>query len=89
MILKWPGGSPCFGLQFLPLVLGCSPNETSWVEVTNEPVPKFWRREELRSWLKGSGTSTCDLLLGLPSSQAQWVDRLAEATGWLEVELTA
>jgi hypothetical protein len=71
------------------LVLGHSPNETSRVEVTNELVAKFRRWEELCSRLEGPGARIYDLLLGPPPSQAQWADHLAEATGWLEVELTA
>jgi hypothetical protein len=59
------------------LVLGCSPNETSLVEVMNELVAKFQRWEELCSRFEGPGTSICDLLLGLPPSQARW------ATIWL------
>jgi hypothetical protein len=70
------------------LVRGCSPNETSRVEVTNELVTKFWRREELCSQLEGPGARICNLLLGPPPSQARWADSLAEATRWLEVELT-
>jgi hypothetical protein len=31
----------------------------------------------------------CDLLFGLPPSQARWADHLVEDAGWLEVELTA
>jgi hypothetical protein len=52
------------------LVMRCLPNETSQVEVTNELVAKFWWREELCSWLEGSGTRIYDLLLGLPPIQA-------------------
>jgi hypothetical protein len=59
------------------------------VEVTNELVAKFRRREELCSWLQGPGTRICDLLLRLPPSQARWLDHLAEAIGRLEVDLTA
>jgi hypothetical protein len=54
----------------------------------NELVAKFWRREELCSWLEGPSARICDLLLGPPPSQAQWANRLAEAAGWLEGELT-
>jgi hypothetical protein len=70
------------------LVLGCSPNETSWVEVTNELVANFQRWEELCSGLEGPGVRICDLLLGLPLSQAWWANCLAEAIGWLKAELT-
>jgi hypothetical protein len=58
------------------------------VEVTNELVTIFWRREELYSRLEGPGARICNLLIGPPPSQARWADSLAEATGWLEVELT-
>jgi hypothetical protein len=70
------------------LVLGRSPNETSWVEVMNELVAKFWRWEELCSRLEGLGVRIYDLLLGRPPNQARWADHLAEAAGWLEVKLT-
>jgi hypothetical protein len=70
------------------LVLGRSPNETSQVEVTNELVAKFQRQEELCSQLQGPGVRIYDLLLGLTPSQDQWADRLAEAAGRLEAELT-
>jgi hypothetical protein len=53
------------------LGLGCSPNETSRVEVTNELVTKFQRREELCSWIEGPGVRIYDLLLGPPPSQAR------------------
>jgi hypothetical protein len=53
--------------------------ETSWVEVTNELVAKFWRWEELFSRLQGPGVRICELLVGPPPSQARWADRLAEA----------
>jgi hypothetical protein len=43
----------------MELVLGLLPNETSWVDVTNELVAKFQRWEELFSWLKGSGVRIC------------------------------
>jgi hypothetical protein len=58
------------------------------VEVTNELVAKFQRQEELCSCLEGSGMRICDLLFGLPPSQARWADHLAEDARWLEVELT-
>jgi hypothetical protein len=69
------------------LMLGRSPNETSWVDVTNELVAKFRWLEELCLQLKGPGTRICDLLLRLPPSQVQWADRLDEAVRRLEVEL--
>jgi hypothetical protein len=53
----------------------------------NELTTKFWRLEELCSWLEGLGVRIYDLLLGPPSSQARWADQLDEATGRLEVEL--
>jgi hypothetical protein len=71
------------------LVLGCSPSETSQVEVTNDLVAKFRRWEELCSRLEGLAAMICDLLLGLPPSQARWADCLTEATGRLEAELIA
>jgi hypothetical protein len=70
------------------LVLGRSPNETSWVEITNELVAKFWRREELLSRLEGTIAKVCELHLGTPPSQASWAYHLAEAVGRLEAELT-
>jgi hypothetical protein len=47
-------------------VLGRSPNETSWVEVTNELVAKLWRREELLSRLEGTIANFCELHLDGP-----------------------
>jgi hypothetical protein len=59
------------------------------VEVTNKLVNKFWRLEELCSWLEGPGVRICNLLLGSPSSQVRWADRLDEAAVQLEAELAA
>jgi hypothetical protein len=70
------------------LVLGLLPNETSWVDVMNELVSIFQRREELFSWLEGSAVRIYELLLGPPPSQARWADHLAEAAERLEAELT-
>jgi hypothetical protein len=58
------------------------------VEVTNELVAKFRRQEGLCSWLEEPGVRICDLLFGLPPSQARWADHLV-ATGRLEAELIA
>jgi hypothetical protein len=46
------------------LVLGHSPDEAFRVEVMGELVAKFWRLEELCSWLERPGARICDLLLG-------------------------
>jgi hypothetical protein len=46
------------------LVLGHSPNETSQVEIMNELVDKFWRREELCSRLEGPSARIYDLFHG-------------------------
>jgi hypothetical protein len=70
-------------------MLGCSPTETSRVEVMDELVAEFWRLEELCSWLEGPSVRICDPLLGPPLDQAQWADRLDEATMQLGVELVA
>jgi hypothetical protein len=70
------------------LVLEPSPDETSQVEVMNELTTKFWRLNELCSWLEGPGVRICSLLLGPQSSQALWVDRLEEAVRRLEAELS-
>jgi hypothetical protein len=66
-----------------------SPSETFQAEVTNELVSEFQRREELSSRLEGPSVRIRDLLLRSPASRAQWADRLTEATGLLEAELTA
>jgi hypothetical protein len=71
----------------LEQVLGCSPNETFRVEVMDELVAKFQRLEELCSRLEGPTVRICDLLLEPLPSQAQWPDRLGEATRRLEAEL--
>jgi hypothetical protein len=47
------------------LVLGCSPGETSRVEVMNELTAKFQEQEELCSRLKGRGARICSLLLAV------------------------
>jgi hypothetical protein len=52
------------------LVLGCSPSETSRLEVMNELTTKFWELEELCSWLKGPGARICS-----------WANWLEEAAG--------
>jgi hypothetical protein len=72
----------------MELVLGLSPDEIFWVEITDKLVSQFWKLEELCSWLEWTSTRICDLLLGPPPHQAQWADRLDEAVGWLDVELT-
>jgi hypothetical protein len=71
------------------LVLGRLPDETFWVEITEELVAQYQRLEELCSRLERPGARIYDLLLGLPLNQAQWVDRLDEAARLLEAELTA
>jgi hypothetical protein len=58
------------------------------LEVMNDLVAKFWRREELCSWLEGPGVMICDLLLRPLPSQARWANHLAEATRRLVAELT-
>jgi hypothetical protein len=55
----------------------------------NELVAQFWWLEEPCSWLKRPSARICDLLLGPPPNQARWADRLDEAVGRLEAELTA
>jgi hypothetical protein len=55
----------------------------------NELVAKFWRLEELCSWLEGPSTRIYDLLLGPPPSQAYWADCLKDTVGWSEAELAA
>jgi hypothetical protein len=52
------------------LVLGCSPNETFWVEIADELVAQFWKLEELWSRLEWPSVRIYDLLLGPPSDQA-------------------
>jgi hypothetical protein len=56
------------------LVLGCSCDETFWVEVVGELLAKFWKLEERCSWLEHHGTRICDLLLGRPPSRARLGD---------------
>jgi hypothetical protein len=53
----------------------------------NELATKFWRLEELCSWLEGPGARICSLFLGPPPGQARWADRLEEAIGRLEMAL--
>jgi hypothetical protein len=70
-------------------VLGRSPAETSRVEVMEELVAKFWRLEEMCSWLEQPNARICDLLLGPPLNQARCADYLDEAVGQLQEELVA
>jgi hypothetical protein len=70
-------------------VLGRSPAETSRVEVMEELVAKFWRLEEMCSWLEQPNARICDLLLGPPLNQARCADYLDEAVGRLQEELVA
>jgi hypothetical protein len=69
------------------LVLGHSPDETSRMEVMNEPTAKFWWLEELCSRLDGLGVRIHGLLLEPPPDQAQWADHLDKAAEQLEAEL--
>jgi hypothetical protein len=48
------------------LVLGCSPDGTSRVEVMCELSTKFQRLEELCSWVEGPGARIFSMLHGLP-----------------------
>jgi hypothetical protein len=50
----------------IELVLGCSPDETTWVDVMNELTTNFQRLEQLCSRLEGSGMRIYSLLLGPP-----------------------
>jgi hypothetical protein len=52
------------------LVLGRSPDETSWVEVMSELTIKICRLEELCSQLEGPSMRIYSLLLGPPSGRA-------------------
>jgi hypothetical protein len=56
-------------------VLRRLPTGAFWVDVVDELVTEFWKQEERCSHLEKSGVMVCDLILGLPSSQA---DRLEE-----------
>jgi hypothetical protein len=56
----------------MEFMLGCSLDETFWLEVVDELVVEFWKLEERRSWLKRLGMRICDLLLGPPSSRPDW-----------------
>jgi hypothetical protein len=69
--------------------LGRSPNETIQVEVVDELVAEFWKKEERRSRHERPGTRIYDPPLGLPSSQGRLSDQLEEADGWLGVEQAA
>jgi hypothetical protein len=71
------------------LVLERSPDESFWVEVVHELVAEFWRLEERHSWLEGSDTRICDLLLGPPLVRARLADCLDEAAEYLGAELAA
>jgi hypothetical protein len=69
------------------LVLGPSHDETFGVELMNELTMNFWRSEELCSQLEGPGMRIYGLLLGPPSSQDRWADRLDKAALQLYEEL--
>jgi hypothetical protein len=53
------------------LVLGCSLDETFWVEIMDELVAQFQKLEELCSRLEQPDARICDLLLELPPNQAR------------------
>jgi hypothetical protein len=55
------------------------------LEVMNELVAKFWRWEELCSWLEGPGAKIYALFVGSPAGQVRWDDRLDEAIEQLEM----
>jgi hypothetical protein len=69
--------------------LGCSPNKTFWVEVVDELVAKILELEERRLWLECPGARIYDLLLGMPSDQAQLVNSLDVSVGQLGAVLAA
>jgi hypothetical protein len=73
----------------MELMLGCSPDETFQVEITDELVTQFRKLEELCSWLEWPGAKICELLLRPPPDQARVADHLDEAAIRLEVELIA
>jgi hypothetical protein len=64
-------------------VLRHSPTEAFWVDVMDELVTEFWKKDERRSHLEKSGARVSDMNLGLPSNRVRLVDRLVEAVGWL------
>jgi hypothetical protein len=69
--------------------LGCSFDETFWVEVMDELVAEFRKLEERCSWLERPSVRIYDLLLAPPSGRDLLIDHLDEAVGQLGVELAA
>jgi hypothetical protein len=52
------------------LVLGRPPDETVWVEITDELVAQFQKLEDQYSWLEWPDVRIYDLLLGPPPDEA-------------------
>jgi hypothetical protein len=69
--------------------LGRLPNKTVRVEVVDELVAEFYKKEERLSRHERPGMRIYDPLLGSPSSQGRLSDQLEEAAGWLGVEQVA
>jgi hypothetical protein len=63
------------------LVLGLSPDETSWVEVMRELTVKIRRPDDFSLQLEGPSMRIYSLLLRPLSGRAQWADRLEEVAG--------
>jgi hypothetical protein len=66
-----------------------SPNETFRVKIVDELIAEFQRQEKRCSCLERPSMRVCDLILGMPSSQARLADRLEEAAGRLQTEQAA
>jgi hypothetical protein len=66
-------------------MFGCSPDEILWVEVVEELIAEFQKKQERRSRLERLGTRIYDLILGPPSGRARLANRLEGAIrrlGW-------
>jgi hypothetical protein len=70
-------------------VLGCSPSNTTRVEVVAELAAKFQKLEGHHSKLEPPANKICDLLLVPLPDQAWLANGLDEATGQLREELAA
>jgi hypothetical protein len=68
-------------------MIGCSENDTIYVEVVGKLVTKIQKLDEQRMLLELPTVRICDLILWPSPGRARLADRLDEAAGQLEVEL--
>jgi hypothetical protein len=77
--LRWPSSLPRYRWQCLLPHISCSgarAAETFWVEVVDELVAEFRKKEDRWLHLEKPDVRVCDLILGPPSIGLGW------PTGW-------